>query len=326
MRSAKKWALLVGAVVLIGTAAGFMLPRGGAPFRQAEVVSGEIISVINSTGTVQPVKTVRVGSMVPGHVVKVHAKHNSEVKKGQVLAEIDSVPNADYSKVIAPVDGIVIDRQVEEGQTLAERQAADLFVVAQDLNKEVYIFASVDEADIGLIRTAKLQEQPVFFTVEAYPEDLFQGKIQDIRINPTVQQNVVNYHVVVSAANPELKLLPGMTAKLSFQIEKRDDVVKIPNAALRFFPKPFFVHPDDRHLLDGSIDETPVATTMVTTDSRAATERVNDRQKENRRHVWKLVGDYLRAVEVVTGLNDNTYTEMVSGSLTPGQQLVTGVK
>jgi HlyD family secretion protein len=264
--------------------------------------------------------------MVPGHVVKVHAGHNSEVKKGQVLAEIDSVPNSDYSKVIAPVDGIVIDRQVEVGQTLGERQTVDLFVLAQDLEKEVYLFASVDEADIGLIRTAKFQDQPVFFTVEAYPEDLFEGKIQDVRINPMVEQNVVNYHVVVSAANPDLKLLPGMTAKVSFQIEKRQDVVKIPNAALRFFPKPFFVHPDDRRLLDGSFEETPIATTTVTTDTRAATERVNDRKKENRRHVWKLVGDSLRAVEVVTGLNDNTYTEMVSGNLAPGQQLVTGVK
>jgi len=198
--------------------------------------------------------------------------------------------------------------------------------VAPDLRKQGLIYASVDEADIGLIRQARLAGKPVSFTVEAYPEDLFQGSIQDIRINPTVQQNVVSYPVVVAAPNPDLKLLPGMTAKLSFQIDKREDVIKIPSAARRVLPKVRYGHPDDRHILEGTTDDVKPESHDATTDDRSANQRVADRRKENRRHVWYLDGEYLRAVEVATGLNDNTYTEMLSGKLSIGQKLVTGMR
>jgi HlyD family secretion protein len=328
MRSGKKWVALVVVVVLVVAAGGLLHKRGGASFLQAEVTRGEIVSTINSTGTVQPVKTLRVGSVVGGRVVKVNVSANSEVKKGQVLAEIDSTPNSEHSKVICPVDGIVIDRKVDEEQILGEHQGGELFVIAQDLKKEVYVFATINESDIGLIRNAKLESQPVTFTVDAYPDKLFPGKIEDIRINPTDVQNVIYYHVVVSAPNGELKLLPGMTAKLSFQIDKRANVIKIPNAALRYVPKADVVHPDDRHLLEGTGDDTSSETTAATTDNRAAADRVKDRQKEKetRRTVWTQVGQWLRGVEVVTGVNDNDNTEMVSGSLTPDQKLVIGVK
>jgi HlyD family secretion protein len=325
MRSYKKWILVV-VVLLVAVAASFTISRIPTRYRLAEVTRGDIISVINSTGTIQPVKRVPVGSMVPGQVVKVFAGHNTEVKKGQVLAEIDSNPNSDHAKVISPVDGIVMDRQVEEGQTLSDRQGAVMFIVAEDLKKEVHVYASIDEADIGLIRAARLKEQPVLFTVDAYPEELFHGKIQDIRINPSVQQGVVTYNVVVSAANPEQKLLPGMTAKLSFQIDKRADVTKIPSAALRFFPKARNVRLEDRPLLEGTADDAQPEKADRTKDDRSALQRVKDRQQETRRHVWIVEGDFLRAVEVTTGMNDNTHTEMISGDLKVGQKLVAGVK
>ena len=99
----------------------------------------------------------------------------------------------------------------------------------------MHLFASVDEADIGLIREAAESEKPVQFTVDAYPDDLFVGKVVQIRLSPVVMQNVVTYPVVVSAENREQKLMPGMTASLSFQTGRRDKCLRIPNAALRFF-------------------------------------------------------------------------------------------
>ena len=123
--------------------------------------------------------------------------------------------NLGYTEITSPVDGIVTDRKVDPGQSLASTyQTPVLFVVAPDLEKRVYVLASVDEADIGLIRDAQARKQPVTFTVEAYPKDKFEGKIREVRLTPTTVQNIVTYTVVVEAANPQLKLLPGMTANL----------------------------------------------------------------------------------------------------------------
>lgn len=326
MRSLKKWAV-VGVIVIGAGAAALPLLHRPARYRYGDVVRGDIISVINSTGMIQPVKSIPIRPTMAGKVVKVHVAHNAEVKKGQVLAEIDSIPNADYSKIVSEVDGIVLERRIEEGETVSEGQREAAFTIAQDLKKEVVIYASVDEADVGLIRAAQLQKQPVKFTVDAYPESLFQGQIQDTRINPTVQQSVVSYYVVVAAPNAELKLLPGMTAKLSFQIDKRSNVLKIPSAALRFFPKARYVRPEDRRILEGVDEVVQPEGTDQTKDTRSAMQRVSDRRQETRRHVWMPAqGELLRAVQVVTGLNDNTHTELVSGDLQEGQQLVTGVK
>jgi HlyD family secretion protein len=326
--SKKKWTVVALLTAIPAAAFTFAVARPGTPFREGEVVRGEIVSVINSTGTVRPVKSIPIPSpTMGGTVTKVNVKHDDPVKKGQVLAEIDTKPGADRTRVIAPADGIIMDKQVEEGQTLTGREAAPIFTVAENLNTEVHVYASIDEADIGEIHKAHLSKQPVVFTVEAYPLDEFKGTIQDIRKNPTVQQSVVTYFVVVSALNKDGKLFPGMTAKLSFQIDKRENVLKIPSAALRFFPKARFVHPDDRHILEGTQEETvKTESTDTTKDDRSATQRVQDRQRESRRHVWMLEKDYLRAVEVTTGLNDNAYSELVSGDLRPGQKLIIGAR
>lgn len=414
MRSLIKYGVIL--VVLIGAGAlgwprvwAYWKARNRPNFREAEVVRGDITSVVNSTGTVQPVLRVQVGSVVSGPIVELYVDFNDPVKKGDLLAEIDpriyeaakardeaslatakaeierveallqqavndhdravalrkknkdyisdtvmdrykfnrqsleaqlkvakaavkqaeanlqnSTANLDYTKICSPVDGIVIDRKIDRGQTLAAQfNAPELFVVAPDMEKTMLVFASVDEADIGLIREAQQRKQPVEFTVDAYPEDLFKGVISEVRMNPTTEQNVVTYPVVVEAPNPDLKLLPGMTANISFRISEHKDILKIPNAALRFYPKSELVRPEDRKLLDGAETD---AEENETEPERSATEIAEAGRNRQRRHVWVIEGEFLRAVEIMTGLSDNRFTELVSDDLKKGQKLVTGIK
>ena len=168
----------------------------------------------------------------------------------------NSTANLDYTEIKATQDGRVIDRKIDPGQTLAASfQTPEMFVLGVDMEKEMHIYASVDEADIGLIRQAQAEEQPVWFRVDAYPDELFEGRIKEIRMSSTEVQNVVTYPVVVTAPNPDLKLLPGMTANLTFQIEEKKDVILIPWSAVRFFPKPEMVREEDRKLLEGGVNE-----------------------------------------------------------------------
>ncbi len=382
--------------------------RNKVYFRTAEVERGEIVSVVNSTGTIQPVLRVEVGSFVSGPIKDLFADFNQEVAEGEILAKIDprlyeaavaretaslktrkaeiarvealleqaaneekralelrarhkdfisdteldqivanhkslkaqlevaeaavdqaqaSLENAElnleYTDIRSPVAGRVIDRKIDRGQTLAAQfQTPQLFVVAPDMEEEMHVFASVDEADIGLIRNAKDCDALVEFTVDAYPDDLFTGKIDEIRFNPTTVQNVVTYPVVVKAPNPELKLLPGMTANISFQIEKRGDVLKVPNAALRFYPEREQVREEDRKLLEGGGDDDETDSEI---DNRSAAEEAKARKERNRRHVWIIEGEFLRAVAIETGISDSQFTELVAGELKQGQRLVTGV-
>jgi HlyD family secretion protein len=416
MRSFLKWLLIClgcGALVLLAVAAArsYWQKRNRVEYYTAEVVRGDITSVVNATGEVQPVKRVQVGSFVSGPIEELNVDFNDKVGEGEILAKIDrrlyvatrdrdkasleharaevervralfdqanndyqralalsdenpeyisdteidsykynmlafraqvkvaeasvkqaeaslenSETNVGYTDIKSPVDGIVIERKVDQGQTVAAQfQTPDLFIVAPDLEKEIYVYASVDEADMGLIRDAQESKQPVLFTVDAYPDDLFEGRIYQVRMNSQNTQNVVTYPVVVTAANADLKLLPGMTANLSFQIEKREDVVKIPNGALRFYPKSEQVRPEDRTLLDAA--ERQDGEQAVDTDSfRSAADRVLSRRERDRRHVWVREGELLKAIEVRTGLSDYKYSELLSGELKEGQPLVTGVK
>ncbi|MCR4413378.1 MAG: efflux RND transporter periplasmic adaptor subunit [Thermoguttaceae bacterium] len=413
-----KWFLVLGVLGTGGALAyspiyTWWKTRTAPQFRTAPVVRGDIVSVINATGTVNPVLSVRVGSFVSGPVARLHVDFNSRVKKDGLLVEIEpdiyeaiqardeaslelakaevgrvqalleqakndekraerlraknpdylsdsemdklhfnrvsleaqlrvakaqvlqaeaslrnSKKNLNYTKIKSPVDGVVIDRKIDEGQTLvAQFQVPDLFVVAPDLEKEIHVYASVDEADVGLIREAQRRNEPVYFTVDAYPDDLFEGRIHQIRMNSTVKENVVTYNVVVSTSNPDLKLLPGMTAKLSFQVAKRPGVLKVPNAALRFYPKPPMVRDEDKKLLEATEEETTEsASGDKSADARSAVQRILDRKTSNRRHVWVLEGERLRAIEVVVGLSDHKHTEVVSGDVEEGMELVTSVK
>jgi HlyD family secretion protein len=233
--------------------------------------------------------------------------------------------NLKYTIIEAPVDGIITDRKVDSGQTVASQfQTPVLFVVAPDLEKRVYVQASVDEADIGMIREAQLRKEPVTFTVDAYPKDTFHGKIAQVRLTPTTVQNVVTYTVIVEAPNLEMKLLPGMTANLTFQVEKHANMLKVPNAALRFFPKANQVRPADVAILEGTSPDNKDkrdADDDAKGDDPAAKER---NRKE--RYVWVVDGELLKAVKITTGLTDKSSTEVVSGDLSDGQEVVTGLQ
>lgn len=241
----------------------------------------------------------------------------------------NSQQNLDYCTIKAPESGIVIDRKVEPGQTLAAQfQTPELFVIGVNMREKMHIFADVVESDIGLIRKAKEEKRPVKFTVDAYPDDLFEGIIEEVRYNSTETQSVVTYPVVVGAPNPELKLLPGMTANLSFQLEEKVDVIKIPNAALRYYPDKVHVHESDHPILEGKAIASDVNEEEAAeeADNASASQRSEAKAKSRVRHVWYLDGEKLRAIEVKTGISDNKYTELLSGELIEGKQLVTGLK
>lgn len=237
----------------------------------------------------------------------------------------NSLASLGYTKISSPVDGIVVERRIEPGQTLAAQfQTPVLFSIAPRMREKMLVFASVDEADIGRIRDAEARELPASFTVDAYPDELFQGTIDQVRYSSTETQNVVTYPVVVAAANAELKLLPGMTANISFEVDRREDVVRIPNAALRFFPPPHLVRDEDKGLVEGTTnaddeqkDEEQLA---------PAAERTAARRRRAKRHVWVAEQERLRAIEVEVGIGDYQFTELVAGELPPGTTLVTGLK
>jgi HlyD family secretion protein len=234
----------------------------------------------------------------------------------------NSKANLEYTKIISPVDGIVINREVDPGQTVAASfQTPELFVVAPDMDKHMYVYASVDEADIGQIQAAQQRGQVVKFTVDAYPGDLFEGKVHQIRKNSTTTQNVVTYPVVIESPNADLKLLPGMTANITFQIETKDDVLRVPAAALRFVPLPTLVRPEDRHYVESLPTAAPENGQKST-----ASEKANQSRKRRQRIIWVKDGDLLRAVPVTLGLIENQFAELVDRDLAEGQQVVTGVE
>ncbi|QEG20687.1 efflux RND transporter periplasmic adaptor subunit [Mariniblastus fucicola] len=275
----------------------------------------------------------------------------------------NSQTNLDYCEIRSPEDGMIIDRKVEPGQTLAAQfQTPELFVVGVGMREKMHIFADVDESEIGLIREAADSEQPVTFTVTAYPDSEFEGFIEEVRFSSAELQNVVTYPVVVGCPNPDLKLLPGMTADLSFQIRKRENVVKIPKGAIRFFPtNKEHVREQDQHLLDiGKSDsdeeadeggdenvddesnESPDKDDSDSANSNsdaddsnedqlstelADDESTNGKKKDKKiRHVWVVEGERLKAIEVKVGISDSRFWELVSGDVEKGMELVIGQK
>lgn len=242
----------------------------------------------------------------------------------------NSLANLNYTKITAPVDGMIINRKIDMGQTVAASfQTPELFVIAPDMRVEMHVHASVDEADIGLIKSAQREGFPVRFTVDAYPDELFEGRVHEVRLNSTTTQNVVTYPVIVAAPNPELKLLPGMTASLSFQVAYRENVIKIPNAALRYYPDAKHVRAEDLPILEGhrsvnAARDDEQAQHDVT--AMSADERSQLRRNRDHRHVWVLENDKLRAVAVTTGLSDSSHTELVAGDLKVDDMLVIGIE
>ncbi len=251
----------------------------------------------------------------------------SKTNVDQAKAQLDnSLANLGYTEILSPCDGVVIEKKIDIGQTLAAQfQTPEMFVVAPEMDKRMHIYASVDEADIGMIRKAQSDAQVVRFTVDAYPDELFdQGKIVQVRLSSTEEQNVITYPVIVETPNPELKLLPGMTANLSFQIKKREGILRVPNAALRFYPARDKVHPDDRKILDNLDEQKQVVTD--TAKQMSADEKAAATRSQNLRHVWIAEGNFLRGKPVRTGISDNRFTELLDGDLSAEEELVVGEK
>lgn len=263
---------------------------------------------------------------------------NASVERSAASLD-NSTANLEYTEIKAPVDGIVIDRKIDPGQTLASQfQTPELFIIAPNMEEEMYVYASIDEMEIGDVKKAKEQGHPVTFTVDAYP-DVFEGTIKQIRLSATEVQNVVTYPVVVSASNPDLKLLPGMTADLTFLIDEKKDVLRVPKSALRFYPEsPELVHPDDRKILEGAkrgrgrnekrdnAEESEEEQSDEFKKPSTTEERQERMRRRRMRHVWIQEDEFLRAVSVTVGLSDFNYSEIVEGDLSDDQELVIGIE
>lgn len=276
--------------VLIFLAAGWRLLAGALgwndpQYKTVAVEEGPLLVTISASGTLNPVKSVQVGTQVSGMLQEIYVDFNDVVKKGQVIARIDArewqarfeqaeanyiLANRNHENnkrlleknfisqaavdqtlsayksakaamamakkalddtvIRAPVDGVVVKRSVERGQTVAASlQAPELFIIAQDLS-DMQVETAIDESDVGRIT----EGMTASFTVDAFPGRVFQSKVKQVRKAPVNIQNVVTYTVLLTAENPDLKLLPGMTANASIITEQKEKVLRVSNAALRF--------------------------------------------------------------------------------------------
>ena len=387
----RRWRLLVAALVVVGVAVvlgrTFLAGDAAAPqYRTEKVTRGDVVASVTATGTVNPVKTVQVGTYVSGPIQAIDVDFNSPVKQGQRVAKIDPRPfalrvqqaeaelanaqaalakaradlryktsnlarnrelkaqgivaadavdvlasgvdqgraevalqeaqtqqaqakleearvNLGYTDIVSPVDGVVVSRAVDVGQTVAASfQTPTLFVIAEDLTK-MQVNANVSEADIGEVKKG----QAATFTVDAYPDRSFAGTVSQVRNSPLNVQNVITYDVVIDADNADQALRPGMTANVDVVIGRRDDVLRVPTAALRFRPPP----------VDGKADGRAVAATGTTDDAAAAAPGTPT--------VWRLTRDAPEPVGVTTGLTDDSYTEVQSSALAEGDAVIVAV-
>jgi HlyD family secretion protein len=241
--------------------------------------------------------------------------------------------NLDYTTIRAPIDGTVVARTVDVGQTVAASlQAPTLFTIAQDLTK-MQVYAKTDESDVGGMKRG----QKVTFKVDAYPRETFTGTVSQVRMNSTVVQNVVTYDTVIDFENPDLKLFPGMTAYVSIPVATATNVIKVPNAALRFKPdlspnefrsiyQKFGLPEEGEGASAGSGAKTP---STGGAGGSSVSNKPASGPKNEARLVWKVVsGKAVEPVRIRIGITDHTNTELLqtlNGSLKPGDALITGV-
>ena len=248
-----------------------------------------------------------------------------------------SMTNLKYTKISSPIDGVVIDRAYDVGQTVAASfQAPTLFQIAQDLRK-MQVQADVDQSDIGRIQVG----QPARFTVDSFPDREFRGRISQIRLNATVAQNVVTYPVIIEVDNPDETLKPKTTANVTIEVATVENVLRIPNAALRF-------KPDASAKIAGSTSTSTTSTTGTTsTTSTTGTERAASEMGEHRRgmrgagawmqggstskgkggqNIYILDGNNtIKAVWIRPGITDGHYTQIVAGDVKEGDNVIVGL-
>lgn len=321
-----------------------------------KVERGELTETVTATGTIESVTQVDVGTQVTGIIDKLYADYNSEVKKGELIAEIEktllqsdlasaeanvesarltyeynltnynrdkalhdkklisdyefqtsakelkvsktaydkakadkvrAAKNLNYAEIYSPIDGIVISREVEVGQTVVSNMnVANLFTIADLDNMQV--IGNVDEADIGQVKVG----QPVTFSVDAYSDELFEGKVTQVRLNPTTESNVVTYEVVVAAPNPDRKLIPGLTANLTIYVMQEKNVLLLPTKVFTFRPQQM----DDVKGLpqpDGDADRLNLG--------------------KDQRCVWIVKGNRLVPTVVTVGVGNGMKMQILSG-------------
>jgi len=236
--------------------------------------------------------------------------------------------NLNYTVIRSPIDGTVVARNVDVGQTVAASlQAPTIFTIAQDL-KKMWVYAKTDESDVGNIKVGK----PVSFKVDAFPKDTFRGVVGQVRMNATMVQSVVTYDTIIEFANPDLKLFPGMTAYVTIPVDTVKNVVKVPNTALRYRPpmapdqviaiyKQYGIEAGGRNAADAA-----GAATQATTPAPSGPAGVPRAPKSDNAVVWKLHPDNsLEPVKVSIGITDHAYTEVTAvlkGNLKPGDDVV----
>ena len=228
--------------------------------------------------------------------------------------------NLGYTNIYAPIDGIVMNRAVEEGQTVAaSMNTPELFTIANDLT-EMQVEADVDEADIGMVT----QGQRVEFSVDAFPDETFSGKIIQVRLQPQESANVITYTVIVTVANPDLKLKPGMTASITAYVQEINDVLVLSGKAIRFTP--------DREIMMDYFDTLPESerpqprSGQRPENQEGASEKGNSKElTENMKIVWIKNGDLMKPMMVETGMTDGSNLEILSG-LNLGDEIVTSME
>lgn len=371
-KNLKKY-LIIGVAVLALSAIAYAVFSGNGKqsmvLATSKIKKGDISTTVTATGTIEPITLVEVGTQVSGVISKIYVDFNSEVKKGDVLAELDTrtlnselesavatlqsrqaefenqqknynrqkelyekqaISKADwetaetnyktakyavtssqsavlkartnlgYATITSTIDGVVVSRAVEEGQTVAASfSTPTLFTIANDLTK-MRVIANVDEADIGQVK----EGQKVIFTVDAYPNDEFEGKVVQVRLEATTTSNVVTYEVVIDAPNPDLKLKPGLTASVNIYTMEEKDVMLVQSKALRFEPDPTVL----KEIKDITIDK-PIQA---------------DSQNKNQKVIWVKSGNKLTPKLVTLGVSDGVHTAILSG-INEGEEAVTGV-
>lgn len=346
---------------------------------------GSIANVVTATGTIEPIQQVEVGTQVSGEVKKVYVDYNSQVKAGQLIAELDKTnlkvsvseaqisyekalnelnyikknyerqkslyadkliseadfdeisykynnakssltqskasldkakTNLGYADIYSPVDGVVLSKSIEEGQTVAASfNTPTLFTIAQDLTK-MQVEADIDEADIGQIKVG----QRVTFTVDAFQNDVFNGKVVQVRLDPKVTSNVVTYTVIIEADNPDLKLMPGLTATVSIYTLEISNVLTIPESALNY--RIDFELLEKYYAQNGVKMERP----EMPKDSASFKKRSKGEKPDKRGNfVWVISDKKLERKPVTIGESDEINYQVISG-LSENDSVVTSLK
>ncbi len=391
-----KYLIITVTVVIVGSFL-WVFSRGSdeptSPYRFVTLEKGDLEAVVASTGTLDAVTTVQVGTQVSGIISNIYVDFNDRVRAGQIIARIDTTllwstvrdaesnlernqaqlkqaqrelerlqplfdqqfvtevdfvraqydldiaraatqsaeisldrarQNLSYATIIAPISGTVIERNVDVGQTVAASfSAPQLFLIADDLSR-MEILASVDESDIGKI----LEGQYARFTVQAYPDEIFDGSVRQVRLQSTVEENVVNYTVVVDVENPDGRLLPGMTATVDFLIDSASDVLKIPNAALRFRATPqMFELIRARQEGSESNGGQARASQRAGGGSWSGSPRGGfGGGRDDLAMIWYLDENReLMVTPAQTGISDGQMTEIQSARLQPDMEIIAGV-